>query len=274
MRPAFLHLIAIPVLTVPFAITILLAKRLQQRLNVISALRDPRRPILLLRSFSLENPWLNGESDPLRSTLAGRFFGSYLEESIRQPLVDVGPLVAIGNPRKRDLQVGAIRFYSGSESWTSVVSTLVRQSQLILLQISPQLNPGPIVGKGTYAARLPDSLAYQLSDGFLTELRILRKEQCLEKTCLILIDQDGAILAQENFQSMLNQMPPEFHRFYTADDWPYRVVAPSGPNSILRLGLDEDRTRSDTKHVSDALYNLISALRTERSKRRAERRLT
>lgn len=78
---------------------------------------DKRRPVLYLRSFLVEGV----ES-------------SKYEDILREFFREIGPLVAIGKPRELLQTAGAARIYPG-DNWHEVVSRLMREAVLVLVQI-------------------------------------------------------------------------------------------------------------------------------------------
>jgi hypothetical protein len=110
----------------PFA---LLGSRLLQRARQTLALqvrevraRDPRRPLLLVRSFADDNL----ELDP-QFEYFGRVFRTRLtlEEFVVRQLSTLGPVIAIGKPREKLGPLGAAREYVFGAHWQERVSTIL-----------------------------------------------------------------------------------------------------------------------------------------------------
>jgi hypothetical protein len=126
--------------------------------------RDPRAPVLYLRSFGSEDvaipvrpPGLGGElvrrlwdrawffSLPgmavvwllrLFYTMCG-LAGDRLEEQIARVVRKTGPLIAIGKPGEAIATGGAIRAYLSDENWQDFILARIGESRCVLLQIEP-----------------------------------------------------------------------------------------------------------------------------------------
>jgi ABC-type nitrate/sulfonate/bicarbonate transport system permease component len=91
--------------------------------------KDPRRPILYLRSFSSDqNIW-----ETFRWMMR-RSFRTY-EQSLARAVLPLGPLVAIGKPGDVLPPAGAARLYVDHDHWQEVVQQLVKMSQFVILRI-------------------------------------------------------------------------------------------------------------------------------------------
>jgi hypothetical protein len=77
--------------------------------------RDPRPPVLYLRSFAGERA-ISGE-----------------EEALARIMEELGPFVAIGQPGERLPPLGASRFYVPGSDWQTFVVDLLGSSRLVLL---------------------------------------------------------------------------------------------------------------------------------------------
>ncbi len=88
-----------------------------------------RRPILYLRSFSLDQKLA-------RRSWLERFLGTVPlkndEQMITSLLKKIGPVVAIGRPSEKLPALGAARFYVSHELWQAKVADVVKESQLVL----------------------------------------------------------------------------------------------------------------------------------------------
>src|SRR5262249_2254560 len=98
--------------------------------------RDPRPPILLLRTFSVDHA---EEAPP-------DFFWDRLawpikplapiwtfEDRVVGRLMRLGPVLAIGNPSEWAAPVGAGRLWVGHDVWKDRVVELLKQSQLVVM---------------------------------------------------------------------------------------------------------------------------------------------
>jgi hypothetical protein len=82
--------------------------------------RDPRPPVLYLRSFQ-EDERLSGTSESFELSLAS-------------VLRDVGPVIAVGRPGERLPPQGAARVYVSDESWQPTVRDLMARSAVTILR--------------------------------------------------------------------------------------------------------------------------------------------
>jgi hypothetical protein len=85
--------------------------------------RDPRHPMLYLRSFSEEHQ----ENKKRRSLKTG-------EEDLAYTLRSFGPLVALGNPVDDISPLGCTRIYLRDNAWQENVRRLMLSSQLIVIE--------------------------------------------------------------------------------------------------------------------------------------------
>jgi hypothetical protein len=117
----------------PFA---LLGSRLLQHARRTLALhveevraRDPRRPLLLVRSFADDNLELEPQFEYF-----GRLFRKRLtlEEFIVSHLLTLGPVVAIGKPHERLSPLGAAREYVFGPGWQERVSTVLDECSWVV----------------------------------------------------------------------------------------------------------------------------------------------
>ena len=91
--------------------------------------KDPRPPILYLRSFRDEGrgrPNIMPE-DPFT------VFAKSFEQKLADIVKPFGPFVAIGRPKKTP-ELGAARFYFDNNSWQCAVLELLKRSRLVILQ--------------------------------------------------------------------------------------------------------------------------------------------
>ena len=257
-KPVVVHYIIIPILTIPYVLINIAAKKLQQRLFAVEALNDTRAPILLLRSFSADNPWLRRKPGRSQAEYMNDILGARLEEAISAALNSMGPLVAIGQPNERSTVVGAIRVYAGEENWISLVRELMRESQLIVLQFSPITIEGEEIRTRSSSVRLPDRIVYGLSVGFRIELRVLLEERLLDRSVLVSVDSDGRIVSEENFRLMIEQAPTAFQDAYPSSCWSFRLSEAIGSRPI-GYGPNAERDRTDHEHVLEAFNEYVAA---------------
>jgi hypothetical protein len=118
---------------VPFA---LVGSRLLQRARRTLALhveevraRDPRRPVLLVRSFADDNLELEPQFEYFGSLFRKRLT---LEEFIVSHLLTLGPVVAIGKPHEGLSPLGAAREYVFGPGWQDRVSTVLDECSWVV----------------------------------------------------------------------------------------------------------------------------------------------
>jgi hypothetical protein len=88
---------------------------------------DPRAPVVYLRSFDQDADSAHSMT-PLGSY---RYFTE--EEQLAKVLRDIGPCIAVGDPREKLPDLGADRIYLGDE-WQRRVLELIASAQLIVLR--------------------------------------------------------------------------------------------------------------------------------------------
>jgi hypothetical protein len=85
---------------------------------------DPRKPILYLRSFSID-----------RNDVAELFGGLTYEQDLASAVSPYGPLVAIGIPGEALPPTGAARLYvDDADHWKAVVKQLIATSQFVIFR--------------------------------------------------------------------------------------------------------------------------------------------
>lgn len=97
--------------------------------------RDPRPPILYLRSFR-DDAATQAAVDP-RSLLPLSPMRLHLrteEEELAAAFAEVGPMVAVGQPGEPLPRLGAARFYFSDAEWKDQVAALMAASRLVLLR--------------------------------------------------------------------------------------------------------------------------------------------
>jgi hypothetical protein len=113
-------------------LSILLLRRGSRRLKVdaLTALRrDPRQPILLLRSFADDGKQIWPGSFVLRLILRRR----RLEEIAGRAISRVGPFIAIGIPGEKLPELGAFRAYFEESEWRGAVLRWAEDARLIFM---------------------------------------------------------------------------------------------------------------------------------------------
>lgn len=102
--------------------------RAKDALTVLS--KDPRAPVLYLRSFDdedLPDPTFRGGS------LRNPFIPQRYEQAIVSVLRRVGPVISIGIPRERRAELGAARLYVRDEHWRPAVQYFVQNCAAIVV---------------------------------------------------------------------------------------------------------------------------------------------
>ncbi len=102
--------------------------RAKDALTVLS--KDPRAPVLYLRSFDdedLPDPTFRGGS------FRNPFIPQRYEQAIVSVLRRVGPVISIGIPRERRAELGAARLYVDDEHWRPAVQYFVQNSAAIVI---------------------------------------------------------------------------------------------------------------------------------------------
>jgi hypothetical protein len=98
--------------------------------------RDSRSLILYLRAF--RNAGADAAKIPIPFYLFPVITMTADEERLAQVMNQVGPFVAIGEPREKGAgDLGAARFYVTDDKWQGKVIELIEQAQLVVLRIDP-----------------------------------------------------------------------------------------------------------------------------------------
>ena len=88
--------------------------------------RDPRPPVLLLRSFGDDLLLDVGVTDP-------KLYGSLTQEiKLVGVLNKIGPVIAIGRPGEKFPTLGAARFYVPDDQWRIAVEYFMQQSAVVV----------------------------------------------------------------------------------------------------------------------------------------------
>lgn len=104
--------------------------RAHMELDALAVLaRDPRPPILYLRSFNDDDiPDLNGWKIQLGTTLT-------VEMSLAKALRNIGPLVSIGRPGEKLPKLGSSRFYVADTDWKQAVLHFLDNAQAVIIVV-------------------------------------------------------------------------------------------------------------------------------------------
>lgn len=98
--------------------------------------RDPRPPVIYLRSFQDDGQALEAPFDPGG---LGRRIATVLMHTPEQELADalahVGPVIAIGKPGEQLPELGAARLYVPHDSWQARVNALLDAAALVVLRV-------------------------------------------------------------------------------------------------------------------------------------------
>ena len=112
-----------------------MARRLKQASIAEARRRDPRAPVLLLRSFH-DDVLPLGSPAPRRGSDRPTTF----EEVLTGQLWRRGPVIAIGRPGERIPPMGAARDYYSDAIWQTEAERMVRESQAIVMIVG--ITPG------------------------------------------------------------------------------------------------------------------------------------
>jgi len=112
-----------------------MARRLKQASVAEARRRDPRPPVLLLRSFH-DDVLPLGSPAPRRGSDRPTTF----EEVLTGQLWRRGPVIAIGRPGERIPPMGAARDYYSDAIWQTEAERMVRESQAIVMIVG--ITPG------------------------------------------------------------------------------------------------------------------------------------
>jgi hypothetical protein len=123
-------------------------------LSVREALeKDPRRPVLYLRSFGHEGRKLwEGAIYELVNTISALLVRT-IEQRLAAGFRAIGPLIAIGRPEDELPEVGAARMYVGDLDWQDVVLDLLPKCSAILVQGGE--TPGLLWELSVVASKVP-----------------------------------------------------------------------------------------------------------------------
>jgi hypothetical protein len=116
------------------------AWRRAQRLDALSAdevlRRDPRAPVLYLRSFADDGAAAFERTQPdWRGRWQRRLEFATPEQELADLLDSAGPLIAIGKPGESLPELGAARLYVSHDRWQAEVLRLMARSALVVLRL-------------------------------------------------------------------------------------------------------------------------------------------
>ncbi len=124
------------------AVLVVLAWRLWRRSRQYGALgadeamaRDPRPPVLYLRSFADDGETLMGEQSWWMRRGAAIAAPVTPEQEMADLLDAVGPVVAIGKPGEPLPELGAARLYVSDDQWQAKVQELMKQARLVVVRL-------------------------------------------------------------------------------------------------------------------------------------------
>lgn len=100
--------------------------------------RDPRPPVLYLRSFSSDgsydqNPRLERLAE--KRVLSPAFRRRPHEEAIAEVAMSAGPVIAIGRPGENISEIGAARMYVPHAQWMTAVAHYLATARLVIIRI-------------------------------------------------------------------------------------------------------------------------------------------
>ncbi|MEP7282253.1 MAG: TM2 domain-containing protein [Rubrivivax sp.] len=130
-------------LSIGLALCAVLAWRVWRRARRHEALsadeamaRDPRPPVLYLRSFQDDGVALLAQTGSRWArTVAAAVQAPTPEERLARVLADIGPLIAIGKPGEPLPELGAARLYVGHADWQAEVQRLLQRAALVVVRV-------------------------------------------------------------------------------------------------------------------------------------------
>lgn len=97
--------------------------------------RDPRPPVLYLRSFRDDDEAVLDDGSGLKRRAMQLARRATPEEELADILDRAGPLVAIGKPGEPLPELGAARLYVAHDQWQQRVMALMAQAQLVVVRV-------------------------------------------------------------------------------------------------------------------------------------------
>jgi hypothetical protein len=103
---------------------------------------DPRRPVLYLRSFGVDDQVQVPVGGRWRRLLSLLNYAASVspEQEMAFMLARIGPVVAIGRPGERLPELGAARRYVGADDWRRVVGELMDAAALVVIRAGETAN--------------------------------------------------------------------------------------------------------------------------------------
>jgi len=173
-------------------------------------LRDPRPPVLYLRSFGDDGLklWTATLGRPSLIERLSPFWFDAFEEVLVRYLSVLGPVIAVNPPSTKLAPLGAARQTLDPADWQSVIATWMEQSILIVFIAPPEL----------------------VTEGLLWELQAVSTNRLWDKT-LIIVPPVSPEQLQRRWQTLLNAC---------ARLWPFTYPLPAADPHALVLAFRND----------------------------------
>lgn len=97
--------------------------------------QDTRAPIVYLRSFLFDGCLSQDDSREYAASFGISLPYASEEEKITKCFFEIGPVIAIGNPKEALPELGAIRLYVSHDDWKTVVTDLIQRARFVILRI-------------------------------------------------------------------------------------------------------------------------------------------
>lgn len=177
--------------------------------------KDPRPPVLYLRSFGVDD-------DQVNEKLRGAFWKETrlsVEEQMASELHRIGPVVAIGRPGERLPTLGAARVYVADADWQDVVTQLATHAALLVLRVGEtagfwwELERAAKIADGTRVVLFLPSTGHdsaagaQAYDRFRTRADVLLPHPLppsINESCVIHFDAKWSPIVQESVASFVD----------------------------------------------------------------------
>lgn len=118
-----------------------------QKFAAVSAVeamaKDPRKPVVYIRSFRDDAKLLNSHESIdiwVSRVFIPVFSIKSREETLADCLSEIGPVVAIGNPREELPELGAARMYFRDDEWQQKILAFMQRARLVVLLGGPTKN--------------------------------------------------------------------------------------------------------------------------------------
>ncbi len=97
--------------------------------------KDPRPPVVYLRSFRDDPIAAEEEPQPSQGTMPGMIYpGPTEEQQLAKIMNQIGPFIAIGDPNEKIPQLGAARSYVSGTEWKDRVLAWILRARLVVLR--------------------------------------------------------------------------------------------------------------------------------------------